>query len=679
MKYLEIVFVLLFSFISLGVFAQSSSFEIVQNMGRGINLGNVLSAQVEGNWSPAVEQQYFNDVASAGFTNVRIPIDFYGNRTSGTTENYSKNSGTASDFVGNGSDFSVSSMYLDRIETVVDWSMNQGLYTVLDFHGAELKSEFLNTFNVDEPAYCAPTSAKRAADLIKFKAIWTAIAIRFLNHSERLIFEIVNEPYFHLSASEMDALNLLIISTIRATGGNNTTRSIIITGGTRTSNEAPTAIGTEVLESDHYLIATFHYYQPFSFTSSTADSKDTESWGTDSDKNTLMTKFDAVLTWSTTHDIPVFVGEFSADNTGGYQYSSGDLKTNNGNVTGFADGGPDNASRVEFHRFVAEQAINRGFSFAVWDSGPKSNKAIHKRNDSPSTVNYNIDHFSVISYNPKETVVSTVVDNSVWVEDVKDALLELGTWPLCYGTATDAIILNPNFECGHTNNWYFSTSGEAVAVYSNASTDSYAGEVGGKLEVTTPHLYNNVLLSNTEYSQNLTGKKLIIQGYAKALGAHQSFKIRVKAIINGTPDLTDSPALTLSDGSLNGASYELKQFEYVVPDTTSSVQIQLLFGEFEGTYLVDNFSVTLQEVNLGLDDFDIHKKIKIVPNPSSEVLNIYTDLNVKYIKLFNFVGQLIHKQSSTAPIQVNNYSKGTYVLRLETISGQTYFKKIIII
>tara|TARA_B110000902_G_scaffold224228_1_gene261509 strand:+ start:24175 stop:24549 length:375 start_codon:yes stop_codon:yes gene_type:complete len=114
MKYLEIVFVLLFSFISLGVFAQSSSFEIVQNMGRGINLGNVLSAQVEGNWSPAVEQQYFNDVASAGFTNVRIPIDFYGNRPSGTTENYSKNSGTASDFVGNGSDFSVSSMLKDQ-------------------------------------------------------------------------------------------------------------------------------------------------------------------------------------------------------------------------------------------------------------------------------------------------------------------------------------------------------------------------------------------------------------------------------------------------------------------------------------------------------------------------------------------------------------------------------------
>ena len=122
-------------------------------------------------------------------------------------------------------------------------------------------------------------------------------------------------------------------------------------------------------------------------------------------------------------NIPVFLGEFGADNTGGYNYSTGDLNTISGNATGFADGGPDNASRVEFHRFVAEQAINRGFSFAAWDSGPKSNKTIHKRTDSPATVNFNISDFFSDNYNPKSTTISTVVDNSTWVEDVKDALL----------------------------------------------------------------------------------------------------------------------------------------------------------------------------------------------------------------------------------------------------------------
>ena len=52
---------------------------------------------------------------------------------------------------------------------------------------------------------------------MKFKSIWTAIANHFINYPETLIFEVVNEPYFELSADEMDALNTLIISTIRAT------------------------------------------------------------------------------------------------------------------------------------------------------------------------------------------------------------------------------------------------------------------------------------------------------------------------------------------------------------------------------------------------------------------------------------------------------------------------------
>ncbi len=112
--------------------------------------------------------------------------------------------------------------------------------------------------------------------------------------------------------------------------------------------------------------------------------------GSVQDKELLTNRFDIVSSWATSNNIPVFLGEFGADNTGGYKYSTGDLNTISGNATGFADGGPDNASRVEFHRFVAEQAINRGFSFAAWDSGPKSNKTIHKRRDNSETVNFNI-------------------------------------------------------------------------------------------------------------------------------------------------------------------------------------------------------------------------------------------------------------------------------------------------
>ena len=173
-------------FISLKLIAQVSPYQIVQDMGRGLNLGNTLSAPVEGNWASIVYEQFFIDVKNEGFSNVRIPVDFYGDRTSGSTESFSINSGTASDYSGSISDFTVSSTYLNRLKTVIDWSINQGLYTVLDFHGAELKSEFLTTFNSSEPNHCEPSSAKRAADLMKFKSIWTAIANHFINYPETL-------------------------------------------------------------------------------------------------------------------------------------------------------------------------------------------------------------------------------------------------------------------------------------------------------------------------------------------------------------------------------------------------------------------------------------------------------------------------------------------------------------
>ena len=88
------------------------SSEMIEKMGRGINLGNVLSAPVEGNWSGAATEQYFIDVAEAGFKNVRIPVDFYGYRTQGDTTTYSSQENTA--FNGSRSDFLLNATYLNR-------------------------------------------------------------------------------------------------------------------------------------------------------------------------------------------------------------------------------------------------------------------------------------------------------------------------------------------------------------------------------------------------------------------------------------------------------------------------------------------------------------------------------------------------------------------------------------
>ena len=89
--------------------AQQTPQQLVDKMGRGINLGNVLSAPVEGNWSGEATEQYFIEVADAGFSNVRIPIDFFGTRTSGDTSQYSADANTT--FTGSRADFIVDPLY----------------------------------------------------------------------------------------------------------------------------------------------------------------------------------------------------------------------------------------------------------------------------------------------------------------------------------------------------------------------------------------------------------------------------------------------------------------------------------------------------------------------------------------------------------------------------------------
>ena len=439
-------------------------------------------------------------------------------------------------------DFSVSSSYLDRVETIVDWSLNQGLYTIIDFHGANLKSEFLETFNNSNSSYTNPSSAKRAADLMKFKSIWIQIANRFINHPEKLIFEVVNEPYFEVSAAEMDALNAMIIEAIRSTGGNNSTRCIIITGGTSTSYQAPTAIGDQVLNSDAHLIASFHYYQPFNFTASSREEYANYTWGSNADKTTINNHFNVVKQWSESNNIPVTLGEFGVDNEGGLNYETG--------VYG-SYSGPENASRVDYHRYLAEQAINRGFSFSAWCAGNKSTKSIHLRTDNPQTNN---------------TIPGT------WVEDVKEALLANGTWPECYGPSSAEIIRNPDFECGYSNNWNLSVQGTAAATFSAATGSVYSGATAARIDVTSSQGYNKVLLSNVIYEEDLSDKKLTIGCYAIGFQSNISFKLRFKSQVNGSTTYVPSEIFQLS------TNYQYYEFEYEAPPGTSSVQLQALLG-----------------------------------------------------------------------------------------------------
>ena len=549
MKKLYIIIVFVFS-LSAGIFAQTTPYQVVEGMGRGINLGNVLSAPTEGNWAPAVFETYFTDVKDAGFTNVRIPVDFYGDRTTGSTASFSITSGTFSNYTGSISDFTVNPGYLDRLKTVVDWSYSRGLYTVIDFHGANLKSEFVYTFDSVKTAYTHPNSAKRAADLMKFKSIWTAIANKFITYDEKLIFEVINEPYFHMSAAEMDALNTLIISTIRATGGNNVTRSIIITGGTLRSHEAPTAIGTtdSGYLTDEYLIASFHYYQPFNFTSSSTNDSPVFIWGSASEKAALISEFNVVKAWSEDHNIPITLGEFGADNANGINYETGTVGV-----------GPAEADRIEYHRFVAEQAIIRGFSFSVWCQGT-TKKTIHLRTDNPSTNN---------------------AVSGTWVTGVKDALLESGNWPT---NTTITSLANGAWNTAAT--W---VGGVVPSALNDVQID-HVVSINGDREaknVTVSATGSLFINANThslhvhgDFTNEATADKVVLRGNSSQFSSiivegTATGAIRFRRHVNVSP-LNDliSPPVRIS----SFASFYAENYQFIFEDPISD---KVLFGPFD--------------------------------------------------------------------------------------------------
>jgi endoglucanase len=653
--------------------AQLTPQQLVDKMGRGINLGNVLSAPIEGNWSGAATEQYFIDVAQAGFSNVRIPIDFFGTRTSGDTSQYSANANTT--FTGSRADFIVDPLYFDRLEQVIGWGLAQNLVIVLDFHGATLKSEFIYTFDESENEYTYPTSAKRAADQAKFYSIWEQIANRFKDYSDDLIFEVINEPYFHISAAEMNDLNSDVISIIRSSGGNNLTRKVIVTGGTKTSYEAITTIDPQVINSDNYLIATFHYYRPFNFTKSSDYRFNTNNWGTQSDKNSIDSEFDVVKNWANGFNTPVavYMGEFGADNVYGYSYKTGDLHlvtaNNSPNGTGYADGGPDPNSRVKFHGYVANAAIDRGFSFSAWDDGGKGSKTIHLRKDSGLLV-YDINHFTINSFDPKQTSPSIVIENSLWVDDVKNAILSPYSEIQCNDTS---ILKNIDFECGYSTSWSLLERGNLIqATFEDAGFATRTGSHGAKVVVNQAGNLNSAILANQTISNDgsLDNMQLKFGVHGKASVSGLQFKLRAKYEQNSVANYSASSIFTL-DTNYSENPYE---FTFDVPSETTSIEFQLICGGAVGTYYFDDFSASSATLNLSKEE----QFFEVYPNPTDDFLFIDSSFPIAKIQLMDIRGREAlswHKEMQAYDISV--LENGVYFLKVSSKNSLLYTRKII--
>lgn len=83
---------------------------------------------------------------------------------------------------------------------------------------------------------------------------------------------------------------------------------------------------------------------------------------------------------------------------------------------------------------------------------------------------------------------------------------------------------------------------------------------------------------------------------------------------------------------------------------------------------------------LSVENIVLNQGVSVYPNPVNNILNINkTDstIEIKNVSLFNSLGKLIYSNNATQSIDVTNYTKGVYFLRLESKDGGVFTQKII--
>ena len=208
-----------------GSYVEESAAQAVKNMGIGTNFGNCTDVvamwmnmnsnsvtDFEKAWGQVPTTKPMVDfLKQNGFNSVRIPVTWF---------QHMKEDGT------------VDEAWMNRIQEIVDYVIDNGMYCILNVHhdtGAD-DEDVKHWIKADEANY--------KENKEKFEYLWTQIATRFKNYDHHLVFEGYNEMLdvdntwnAPKSASSYKGLNgyaQSFVNAVRATGGNNETRNLII-------------------------------------------------------------------------------------------------------------------------------------------------------------------------------------------------------------------------------------------------------------------------------------------------------------------------------------------------------------------------------------------------------------------------------------------------------------------
>ena len=282
----------------------SNVFGVNKLLARTMNLAG-LEAPVEGAWGPKLEEAFFDQIKTAGFTAVRLPARF-SNHTQVREP------------------FKLERDFLLRVDWAIQQAKARDLAIIVDLH------------HFDEIMGAQVYQKKR------FLAMWRQIAERYRNQPEGVIFELYNEPHGELEPY----WNENLASALAMVRQSNPTRAVIV--GPNGWNNAERFKDLK-LPDDPNLILTFHNYTPFQFTHQGAGwvtpvlPVNTTWTGTPEQLAEIRKYLDTALEYGKTQNKPIFMGEFGA-------YEKGPTE-----------------SRVAWTRFTRDEAEARGFSWAYWE------------------------------------------------------------------------------------------------------------------------------------------------------------------------------------------------------------------------------------------------------------------------------------------------------------------------
>ena len=336
------------------------SMQFVSDMKIGWNLGNTFDGHSnlmpsEGAWQSGrtVTKALINAVAAQGFGAVRIPVT-WGQKLH-TQLRYSVDNAGFTLTVPQIEALTLDAAWLNRIEEVAGWVNDAGMKAIINIHHDGADSSYWLSVKT---AHLSGTN-KDKIDAI-YRTLWTQIANKFKDTGDYLLFEAFNELHDgswgdgnSAQRSRVNELNQIFVNTVRATGGENATRFLVIPGWVTRPSVTVSSLVLPVDTAQDRLIVTIHYYDPYAFTGdaswstwgSKANTTSSNNWA---NEPFVRNTFDSVKNKFINNGVPVIIGEYGA-----VRQSSTEGK----------------AHRKYYMEYVTKYAHDCGFIPFYWDNG----------------------------------------------------------------------------------------------------------------------------------------------------------------------------------------------------------------------------------------------------------------------------------------------------------------------